>query len=67
VYMDYHRLKVEHGFVILKDLFSLCMWVHCSCLHTSQRRHQIPLQMIVSHHVVSGNWTQDLWMNSQCS
>jgi hypothetical protein len=26
-----------------------------------------PLQMVVSHHVVAGNWTQDLWKSSQCS
>jgi hypothetical protein len=23
-----------------------------------------PLQMVVSHHVVSGNWTQGLWNSS---
>jgi hypothetical protein len=23
--------------------------------------------MVVSHHVVAGNWTHDLWENSQCS
>jgi hypothetical protein len=23
--------------------------------------------MVVSHHVVAGNWTQDLWKSSQCS
>ena len=23
--------------------------------------------MVVSHHVVAGNWTQDFWKNSQCS
>jgi hypothetical protein len=27
--------------------------------HT-RREHQIPWQMVVSHHVVAGNWTQDL-------
>ena len=27
----------------------------------SRRGHRIPLQMVVSHHVVAGNWTQDLW------
>jgi hypothetical protein len=26
-----------------------------------------PLQMLVSHHVIAGNWTQDLWKSSQCS
>jgi hypothetical protein len=25
----------------------------------------IPLQMVVSHHVVAGNCTQDLWKSSQ--
>jgi hypothetical protein len=34
--------------------------------HT-RRGHQIPLQMVVSHHVVAGNWTQNLWKSSQCS
>jgi hypothetical protein len=28
---------------------------------------EIPLQMVVSYYVVAGNWTQDLWKNSQCS
>jgi hypothetical protein len=28
---------------------------------------QILLQMLVSHYVVAGNWTQDLWKKSQCS
>jgi hypothetical protein len=33
----------------------------------TRRRHQIPLQMAVSYHMVAGNWTQDLWKSSQCS
>jgi hypothetical protein len=33
--------------------------------HT-RRGHQIPLQMVVSHHVVAGIFTQDLWKSSQC-
>jgi hypothetical protein len=33
----------------------------------ARRGHQIPLQMAVSHHVVAGNQTQDLWRSSQCS
>jgi hypothetical protein len=24
------------------------------------------LQMVVRHHVVAGNWTQDLWKSSRC-
>ena len=31
------------------------------------RGHQISLQVVVSHHVVAGIWTQDLWKSSQCS
>ena len=34
--------------------------------HT-RKGHQIPLQVVVSHHVVAGIWTQDLWKSSQCS
>ena len=34
--------------------------------HT-RRGHWIPLQMVVSHYVVAGNWTRDLWKSSQCS
>jgi hypothetical protein len=34
--------------------------------HTG-RGHQISLQMVVSHHMVAGNWTQDLQKNSQFS
>jgi hypothetical protein len=36
-------------------------------IDVNRRVHQIPLQMVVSHHVVTGNWTQDLWKSSQCS
>ena len=41
-----------------KGLFHV--WVHCHCLQTHQRGHQIPLQMGVSHHVIARYWTQDL-------
>jgi hypothetical protein len=34
--------------------------------HTG-RGHQIPLQVVVSHHVVAENGTQDLWTGTQCS
>jgi hypothetical protein len=48
-------------------LFILYMWVHWGVFRHTRRGHQIPLQMAVSHHVVAGNWTQDLWKSSQCS
>jgi hypothetical protein len=41
------------------------LFIYCHCLRHTRRRHQIPLQMVVSHHVGAGNWTQDLWMSSQ--
>jgi hypothetical protein len=40
-------------------LFYVCEYTAALFRHTS-RRHRIPLQMVVNHHVVSGNWTQDL-------
>jgi hypothetical protein len=33
----------------------------------TRRGRQISLQMVVSHHVVAGIWTQDLRKSSQCS
>ena len=36
------------------------------CPH-ARREHQISLQMLVSHHVVAENWTQELWKSSQCA
>jgi hypothetical protein len=36
------------------------------CLY-SLKWHQISLQMVLSQHVVSGNWTQDPWKSCQCS
>jgi hypothetical protein len=53
-------------FYFFKDLFILFMLVHCSCLQTHP--NEISLKMVVSHHVVAGNWTQDLWKSSsQCA
>ena len=44
-----------------KDLFIIiCKYVVAVFRH-SRRGHQISLQMVVSHHVVAGIWTQDLW------
>ena len=40
------------------------------CLHVylqASRGHHISLQVVVSHHVVAGNWTHGLWQSSQCS
>lgn len=54
-------------FVFMYGVF-VNVWVLCLhvCLH-ARRGRQISLQMAGSHHVMSGNWTQDLWKYSQCS
>jgi hypothetical protein len=47
----------------LIDYTVFCLHI---CLHV-RRGHQISLQMVVSHHVIAGNQTQNLWKSSQCS
>ena len=37
-----------------KDLSIVCMRVHCPFFRHTRRGHQIPLQVVVSHHVVAG-------------
>jgi hypothetical protein len=46
-------------------LFYIYEYIIALFRYTS-RGHWISLQMVVSHQVVAGNWTQDLWKNSQC-
>ena len=45
-------------------LFYVYEYIIALFRHT-RRGHQIPLQMFVSHHVIAGNWIQDLWKSSQ--
>ena len=42
-------------------LFILCIFRH------TRRGHQISLQMVIIHHVVARNLTQDIWKSSWCS
>jgi hypothetical protein len=42
-----------------RDLFILCIWV--LCFHAHQKRESDSITDVVSHHVVAGIWTQDLW------
>jgi hypothetical protein len=49
-----------------RNLFIISKYTVADFRHT-RRGHQISLQMVVSHHVVAGIWTQDLQKNSQCS
>jgi hypothetical protein len=57
------RIDRKYNF---KDLFILSEYTVAPFRHT-RRGHWIPLQMVVSHHVVAGNCTQDLWKSNQCS
>jgi hypothetical protein len=41
--------------IFKKDLFISFIWVHDSCFQIPRRRHQIPLQTVVNHHLVAGN------------
>jgi hypothetical protein len=46
--------------IFKKDLFIIiCKYTVAVFRHT-RRGHRIQLQMVVSHHVVAGNWSQDL-------
>ena len=47
-------------------LFIICKYPVAVFRH-SRRGCQISLRMVVSHHVVAGNWTRDLQKSSQCS
>ena len=54
-------------FLFLKFyLFIIYVYTFDVFRHT-RRVHQIPLQMVVSHHVVARKWSQDLWKSSLCS
>jgi hypothetical protein len=67
--------KLQHGsssfyfflFFFLKNIYF--MPVNTLLLSSDTwRGHWIPLQMVVvSHNVVVGNWTQNLWKSRQCS
>jgi hypothetical protein len=52
---------------LFQDLFILCMMCTVAIFRHTRRGHLIPLQMVVSHYVVAGIWTLDLWKNHQWS
>jgi len=51
--------QVIYLFILKRDLFVMYKYTVAVFRH-ARRGHQIPLQMVVSHHVVAGIWTQDL-------
>ena len=55
-------------FCFLRFIYLLVIYKYTVAVFRHPRRgHQTSLQLVVSHHVVAGNWTQDLWKSSQCS
>jgi len=56
------------------EMFCLHIYLYTKYVagaHGGQKRTSDPskleLQVVVSHHVVAGNWTQNLWKSNQCS
>jgi hypothetical protein len=47
-------------------LFIICKYIVVVFFRHSRRGHPFSLQMVVSHHVVAGIWTQDLQKSSEC-
>jgi hypothetical protein len=61
-----HLTLLQPGLLLPKDLFIvICKYTVAVSRHT-RRGYQILLQMVVSHHMVAGIWTQDLQKSSQC-
>ena len=67
----YISLNSSNSFSFLKIyLFIMYTVFSVFCLHVclqARRGHQNSLQMVVSHHVAAGNWTQHPWKSKQCS
>jgi hypothetical protein len=53
-----------HFFFLKIYLFIICKYTVAVFRH-SRRGSQISLRMVVSHHVVAGTWTRDLWKSSR--
>jgi hypothetical protein len=49
-----------------KDVFIIIHKYTVAVFKCTRTGHQISLQMVVSHHVVAGIWTQDLQKSRQC-
>jgi hypothetical protein len=52
--------------LFLRFIYLFCVYEYTVAVFRHTRRgHQIPLQLVVSHHVVAGTWTQDFWKSKQ--
>jgi hypothetical protein len=63
IFLSSQELKEAKKF-FLKGLFYVYKYTVAVFRHT-RRGRQIPLQMVVSHHVVAGNCTQDLLLTTE--
>jgi hypothetical protein len=54
-----HFICQIQEFILYNYYFRI--YITVTVIRHTRRGHQIPLQMVVSHHVIPGNWTQDLW------
>jgi len=55
-----------HVFFFFRFIYSFITYKYTvAVFRYTGRGNRISLQMVVSHHVVAGNWTQDLWKSSQ--
>ena len=67
IYLGSSTFPLLFFFFFLKIyLFIISKYTVAVFSHT-RRGCQILLRMVVSHHVVSGIWTHNLWKSSQCS
>jgi hypothetical protein len=64
---DFWKISVEDFVAVVKIYFFYLYDYMVAVFRLTKRGHWIPIQMVVSHHVVAENSTQDLWKNSQCS
>jgi hypothetical protein len=60
--------EYDYCYTIFLKIYLFILYEYTVTLLTHTRwGDQIPLQTVVSHHMVAGIWTQDLWKSSQCS
>jgi hypothetical protein len=62
-----HRVMSLVLAFFFKDLFIIIYKYTVAVFRCAKRGHQVSLWVVVSHHVVAGNRTQDLQKSSQCS
>jgi len=61
------QILTRNDFLFFSRIIYFMYEYTVTAFRRTRRGPQIPSQMVVSHHVVAGNWTQDLWKSSQCS